>query len=189
MLVRNPVPLELYKTNLNLTIRVGSVLSPSDIDTVLTSDPHVDAVVVTLGTRILNKGAGFDICSAGQRLINESAGRAGIKHMILITSFGVGESKKYFRGMFESFFIGWVLKNLIADKEVQEQLVREDGRFAWTFVRPGGLTNGEKTKIYKVGEELTGGKIARANVAHFVIGLVAEGEKGPWIGKAPTVVA
>jgi putative NADH-flavin reductase len=63
-----------------------------------------------------------------------------------------------------------VLKNVIADKNVQEDLVKASG-LEWTIIRPGGLTNGAKTGTYSFGTEKTikAGQISRADVADFIL--------------------
>jgi uncharacterized protein YbjT (DUF2867 family) len=68
-----------------------------------------------------------------------------------------------------------VLKNVMADKNAQEDLVRQSG-LEYTIVRPGGLSNGAKTGSYTVGTKKTikAGQVSRADVAEFILKEVSD---------------
>jgi putative NADH-flavin reductase len=69
-----------------------------------------------------------------------------------------------------------LLKTIYEDKNRQEAIIRESG-LDWVLVRPGFLTNGQRTGKYRVLTELGGvkaGKISRADVADFMLREAAE---------------
>src|SRR5262249_34299511 len=63
------------------------------------------------------------------------------------------------------------LGRVYADKDVQERIIRRS-RLDWTTVRPTILTNGPKTRSYRVlvdPRDSTSGFISRADVADFLV--------------------
>jgi hypothetical protein len=66
-----------------------------------------------------------------------------------------------------------LLRNVFADKEVQEQVVRES-KLDWVIVRPAVLTNGSRTRVYRSGfdaaDKSIQTEISRADVADFMLG-------------------
>ena len=63
------------------------------------------------------------------------------------------------------------VRTIYEDKNRQEQLVKASG-LDWTIVRPAVLTDGSRTGKYRVLTDLSGvtaGKIARADVADFIL--------------------
>jgi putative NADH-flavin reductase len=79
-----------------------------------------------------------------------------------------------------------VVISAFTDKAVMEELLAA-GDLEWTCVRPGMLTNGAARGTWRVadGGELVGGKIARADVAAFML---VEAAKREWLRKRPTIV-
>jgi hypothetical protein len=104
--------------------------------------------------------------------------------LIAVTSFAVGDSWND-AGYVGKFFFWLFLGRILADKEVQEQKIKEAEGIDWTIVRPGGLTNSEKSGKYRVGEHISGGRIPRADVAEFVL---KEATSSEWKFKTPTIV-
>lgn len=89
-----------------------------------------------------------------------------------------------------SFYIHWVIPSHIADKNIQENSIRsifgKPGTPDYVLLRPGGLTNGAKTtKIFAQGTTninhlesgVGGGRISRADVAHFLLNETLVGPK------------
>jgi uncharacterized protein YbjT (DUF2867 family) len=78
-----------------------------------------------------------------------------------------------------------VLRASMQDKERQEEAVRASG-LDWTIVRPGGLTDEPATGVYTVstGRDVVAGRIARADVADFVLQQLGSVE---YVGQAPAV--
>jgi hypothetical protein len=105
------------------------------------------------------------------------------------------------RGIVESSWTGWVvapiygvisnlnrcynlrliplfLRNVFADKEIQEHMIRESG-LDWVIVRPTALTNGPHTGrclVGSIGHWFFPSKISRADVAEFLLRQVVSNE-------------
>jgi putative NADH-flavin reductase len=96
--------------------------------------------------------------------------RAGVRRLILVSAFGVGESRRD-APLIPRIMYRVLLGDIFADKKAAEDNVRRSN-FDWTFVYPVLLTDGPMTGAYRVGErlELHGlPKISRADVAHFIL--------------------
>jgi hypothetical protein len=141
---------KLFELKLGIYIYVGS-----------------NAVLVSLG-------ATPGICSAAQPLIDRSAikNKETVKRMTVVTSLGVGDSYQDCN-MFTTLIVNVFIRNPIADKNIQEEMLKrdlQDSSIFWTLVRPGGLTDGPMTEKYKFQERgISGGRIPRADVAHFIL--------------------
>jgi len=64
-----------------------------------------------------------------------------------------------------------LLGTIYADKDREEDLIKASNA-DWLIVRPGFLTNGPRTGIYRAITDLSGvtaGKISRADVADFIL--------------------
>jgi uncharacterized protein YbjT (DUF2867 family) len=102
---------------------------------------------------------------------------AGVRRLIVVSSFGVGDSGRD-TWILERVFFALGVWGAYADKDLQEQAVRESG-LDYTIVRPTRLTMGSGTGRYtaRVGPGPVPSPIARAGVArwlcHGVGGLVA----------------
>lgn len=160
-LVRTPAKLTLE--NPQLTIIQGDVLDPQKVQECISG---CDAVICSLGSTSNNPDT---IVSAGTRQIITAMQAAGLRRLIVVTSLGVGDSKDQVPFFFKTL-MQTVLKKSIADKEMQEQLVRESG-LDWIIVRPGGLTDDPPTGDYLFGTDKTimAGQVSRADVADFLL--------------------
>ncbi len=110
--------------------------------------------------------------------------RHGVERLIAVTGIGAGDSVGHGGFLYDRIFNPLLLSTIYADKNREEQLIRESG-LRWTIVRPGFLTNGPLKGSYRATDRLEGvrcGKISRADVAHFILGEAASGE---WEGKTP----
>jgi hypothetical protein len=87
-------------------------------------------------------------------------------------SLGVGDSRGQPGWVFNLFIIPLFLRNVFRDKEVQEQYVKKSD-LDWIIVRPAALTSGPRAGVYRSGfgttDQAIGGKIARADVADFLL--------------------
>jgi uncharacterized protein YbjT (DUF2867 family) len=94
---------------------------------------------------------------------------ACVRQLIVVSSFGVGDSRRD-AGMLERMFFALVVRGTHADKDLQEQAVRESG-LDYTIVRPIRLTMGPGTGRYtaRVGPGPIPSPIARADVARFIL--------------------
>lgn len=146
----------------------------------------VDAVILTLGVprdaRVLKKTTLFS--DATQVLIAQME-KAGVRRLLTVTGFGAGDSADKLstpERLTQKAFLG----RAYADKDLQEQLIRESG-LDWTIARPGILSDNRKSGAYKVlteKAEWRNGLISRADVADFLV-TAAEGPE--MIGKTPAL--
>jgi NAD(P)H-binding len=87
-----------------------------------------------------------------------------------------------------SFNTGWfiylVLNKVIADKNIQEDLVRESG-FDYVIVRPTGLSDKSAEGKYRVGKLNGMGTISRADVAAFVVKCL---DDDTWLNQCPSIM-
>ena len=165
-LVRAPRKLALNHENLHVV--EGNVLEQESVETTLAG---AGAVVCSLGHSDNNPP---DVVSAGTANIIAGMQALAIKRLVVVTSLGVGDSIDQVPFFFKTL-MKTVLRQAMADKEVQEQLVRESG-LDWIIVRPGGLTDEPFTGQYHAGTDksIGAGSVSRANVAHFVLRQVQE---------------
>ena len=94
-----------------------------------------------------------------------------IQRIECITGIGTGDSRGHGGFFYNRVIEPTLLHTIYQDKDRQEELLRASDR-DWIIVRPGQLTNDEATGKYRVSLDLTGvtvGKVARADVARFVL--------------------
>ena len=185
-MARTPEKLEELKSKYpqNLEIVQGDVFNKESvlktIETTENSGP-VDGIVISLGTRPFGK-TNADVCSKGTQVIIEAMKEKDLKRVVCVSSFAVGDSWNdsgfFAKGMFWLF-----LGRVLADKEIQEKELTSSG-LDWTIFRPGGLMNGTFTGKYRVGEHISGGRVARSDVAHAIL---KEFEENTWLKKTPTL--
>ena len=91
--------------------------------------------------------------------------------ILLVTGLGAGDSRGHGGFLYDRILNPLLLGTIYADKDRAEALLAaSDGR--WVIVRPGFLTNTPETGRYRILTDLQGvrcGKIARADVAHFLV--------------------
>jgi putative NADH-flavin reductase len=165
--------------NPNLVIRVGSVLSRSDLDKVVEGQ---DAVINCVGPRPFNNND-IDVCSRSQQFITESMIHHKVRRLIVVSLQGVGDSCR--PGPMQKFFGRLFAGKLLDDKEMQEKLVMKySDQFDWTIIRPGRLFNGRITHKWRINDDLATSKISRANVACFIL---KELKTSSWIKQVLTI--
>ncbi len=105
---------------------------------------------------------------------------AGVRRLIVQSSFGVGDSRRD-AGLLERVFYALLLRGAYADKVLQEQAVRESG-LDYTIVRPTRLTTAAGAGRYtaRVGPGPVPSSIARADVARFILDALGTRE---YVGK------
>jgi putative NADH-flavin reductase len=95
---------------------------------------------------------------------------AGVRRLVLMSAFGVGDSKND-GPLLGRLVACTLLSALFADKLAAENELRAK-QLDWTIVYPVLLTHGPRTGRYRAGEqlELSGlPMISRADVAHFML--------------------
>lgn len=177
--VRDPSKLAIQ--NPKLTVITGDVLKP---DTLLPAVRRQDAIICSLGGGL---GKDDHTVSEGTKNLIEAMHQASVRRLLVVSSLGVGDSYKD-ASLPSKLFIKTFLSGPIADKEVQEQAVRESG-LDWTIVRPTRLTNDPATGKYTVDENMkfsafAAPRIARADVAAFMLDQL---DSNAYVGKAVTI--
>ena len=163
-LVRNPQRLATQHERLRVV--KGDIL---DSDSVALAMVGQDAVCCTIGVKA--PWIRVTVFSEGTRNLLQAMKKTGVKRLICVTGIGAGDSKGHGGFLYDCIFYPLLLKGVYADKDRQESLI-EASDVDWTIVRPGFLTNGPLTKIYRMLTNMTGvtaGGISRADVAHFIL--------------------
>jgi putative NADH-flavin reductase len=110
--------------------------------------------------------------SEGTKNIVRAMEEVGVHRFICESSLGVGDSKGQLGLIYNYFLIPLFIRNIFADKEVQETVIR-NSRLDWVIVRPGALTNGPHTGKYQswLGAPAPAirRKISRSDVADFML--------------------
>jgi len=112
------------------------------------------------------------VCEVGTRHIIGAMQAASIDRLVVVTAFGVGDTRSRLPFAFKLFY-RTVLREHMADKEKQEALVKAS-RLDWTLVQPVGLTNGPPTGTWlaDTAGTIRHQQISRADVAAFLVTLV-----------------
>jgi putative NADH-flavin reductase len=112
------------------------------------------------------------ILSDGTRNIVRAMEKSGVKRFVCQSSLGVADSRGRLGFLYNFFLIPLFLRNLFADKALQERVIQESG-LEWVIVRPTALTNGPCKGTYRVGSSighwLFPSKISRADTAEFLL--------------------
>jgi uncharacterized protein YbjT (DUF2867 family) len=144
----------------------GDVFDQSSLDAAADGQ---DAAVVILGLPSAALRKPTNVYSQGTRNLMTALRGANVRPLIVVSSFGVGDSRRDAR-LLERAFFSLVLRGAYADKELQEQAVRESG-LDFTIVRPTRFTTAAGLGRYtvKVGPGPVPSPIARADVARFIL--------------------
>lgn len=110
--------------------------------------------------------------SDGTRNIVQAMQKHGVKRFVCETSLGIGDSKGRLGFFYTFLLIPLLLRNVFADKEVQERIIQVS-LLDWVIVRPAALTNGPRKGVHQVGMTIGHwfftAKISRADVADFML--------------------
>jgi uncharacterized protein YbjT (DUF2867 family) len=175
-LARRPETLE---TNPGLIAIGGDALNKADVARALAG---ADAAIVTLGNSqnpfAIMMGAKrhtpANVCEIGTRNVIEAMRAAGARRLLAVTAFGVGDTRALPSGMTKLFF-RLVLKEHMADKEMQETMVKASG-LDWTLVQPVALTDRPATGQWLASDEgrIRKTEVSRSDVASFLVGELVE---------------
>lgn len=165
ILVRNPE--KVLTVHPNLQVIKGNVLNNTKVEQAVNGQ---DAVISSLGhKRFFIK---TNILSEGTNNIIAAMENQNVKRFICITTLGINDSRFKLGLYYTLFTIPIILFFYFWDKAKQEKLIMKCN-LDWTIVRPGQLTNGKYSAIYKHGSEVGNyiitKTISRANVAHFIL--------------------
>ena len=142
-----------------------------------------DAVVSALGRR--NSFRSDGLISRSMQAIAPAMESAGVRRLILVSAFGVGESHRE-APIIPRLMYCTLLRDIFADKKEAEDALRRSA-LDWTILYPVLLTNGPLTAQYRAAErlDLRGmPTISRADVAHFALGEI---EKRAFVRKVAVI--
>ncbi len=162
--VRNPQRLQM--NNDNLKVIKGDILDKESVEEGVEGQ---EAVCITIGINPTLKPV--EVFSRGTSLVIEAMKKYSCRRLICVTGIGAGDSRNHGGFFYDRIINPLLLKNLYADKDRQETIIRNSG-LEWLIVRPGFLTNGPRTGHYRVINDLRGikaKKISRADVADFMV--------------------
>jgi putative NADH-flavin reductase len=177
--VRNPQTLSISDDRLRVVVGDTTRDEPKIAEALRGQD----AVVSALGRR--STFSSDHLIERSMRAIVPAMERAGVRRLILMSAFGVGESRRD-APLIPRIMYRLLLRDIFADKKAGEEHVK-GSTLDWTIVYPVLLTDGPLTGSYRSGErlELRGmPKIARADVAHFIL---TEIENGAFVRKVAVV--
>jgi uncharacterized protein YbjT (DUF2867 family) len=144
-----------------------------------------DAVISALGT-----GMGFskvDLLAVATRALVTAMTRNGVRRLVCISALGVGDSRGHGGFVFDRLFLPLLLSHAYKDKDRQEATIRASS-LDWVVVRPGMLTNDAALGNVRAVTDLAGvngGKIARADVARFVVEQLTT---DTWLRRTPVLI-
>lgn len=144
-----------------------------------------DAVISTLGT-----GMGFrsvNLLTVATQALVTAMTRNGVRRLVCISALGVGDSRGHGGFVFDRLFQPLLLSHAYKDKDGQESAIRASS-LDWVVVRPAMLTDDPaRGKVRAVTNlaGVNGGKIARADVARFVVEQLAV---DTWLRQTPVLM-
>ena len=127
-----------------------------------------DAVISALG-----RGLSFKSEHLMERSVPEilsSMKTAGVRRMVFMSAWGVGDTKQD-APLLPKIFFNTLLRGIYADKLAGDKLIRKSD-LDWTIVLPTKLDDGPLTRNYRTGERLPMKgmpSISRADTAHFIL--------------------
>ena len=163
-LLRDPGKVALEHARLH-KVR-GDIGNPADVRTALNGQDAVCACVGVNPTR-----GPVELFSLGARNVLAALQDALATKYVAVTGVGAGESRGHGGFFYDRIFQPLLLGTIYADKDREEQLIKASAA-DWLIVRPGRLTNGPRTGVYRAITDLSGvtaGKISRADVADFIL--------------------
>lgn len=111
----------------------------------------------------------LDVRSAGTRIVVDAMREAGVKKLIVQTSYGVGDSRGRLPLKWKTIF-ALLLKPQIEDTELQESIVKASG-LDWVLVQPVGLTdddNADEKPFVSTEADAREMRISRRSVARWI---------------------
>ncbi len=165
--VRDPTKISIESPKLNVV--QGDVMDEASVRAVF--DGH-DTVLCCLGTAPNKVGT---VRSDGTANILRAMEQTGTRRIIVQTTLGFGDSVEALDQtpwIFKYIIVPFLLKKTFEDHERQEETVRRSP-LDWIIVRPGGLTDQERTGQYRHGfaydDKTIKSSISRADVADFML--------------------
>ena len=147
----------------------GDARDPGAVETTIAG---TDVVFSALGADGLGE---TDVYSRATSNAIAAMHRNHITRLLVVSSAGV-EDDPNMNGFARRFVMPFLLKRVLADMRVmEEQIVASD--LVWTIVRPGRLTDGPRSGLYRANDRFVperGREISRADVADFMYRVVVD---------------
>lgn len=168
-ILRNPANLGI--TDPNLIVAKGDIMKPETLEKHL---ENKDAVISAIGKSSMKDTR---LYSRGNENLLLAMKKAGTTRVFFISASGldVNPSHNFFIRLITKYVLQKILKNMYADLERMEKIIKESDR-NWTIMRPPQLTNAPLTGRYRFainGFLKNGLKISRADLAYFMIDNIA----------------
>ena len=179
-LARHPERLTIQ--NEHLLAVPGNVLNEPSLEQAMTGQ---DAVICALGLSLADSRKPTTVYSTGTRNIITAMDKKGIRRLVCITGIGSGDSRGHGGFFYDRIFLPLILNQGYLDKTRQEEEIKQSD-LDWVIVRPAQLTNGPARGTYRalLDGNYTAKKIARADVAAFVLGLLTSDQ---YLKKTPVI--
>jgi uncharacterized protein YbjT (DUF2867 family) len=176
-----------------LKVVAGDAFDPESVREAVAGS---EAVISVLGSRQPSNplyphrpGDPDGVASAGSENIVAAMKEHGLRRFVCQTAWGVGESRRnpgFAGAFFMRVLVPPLLRDEYADKEAQEEVVRESD-LDWIIVRPMILTNGPWTNQYRAEVDLKPGRrpyISRADVGAFLMSQLTDNK---FVRDAPAI--
>ncbi len=156
-LLRQPQP---AITALGIETRSGDAMNPDDLTQAM-AGTTIETVITTIGGMSPDQVRSDFV---GNRNLIDAAVAAGVKHFILITSLGTGDSAI---ALPEAAL--QTLSAVLKEKDLAEQYLIASG-LTYTIIRPGGLKSEPATgNGVLISDPSVGGLIHRSDVAELIV--------------------
>ena len=176
---RNPEKLD--RKHEKLQIAKGDVMDFALVERAIQGQ---DAVLCTLGLPPMNKKT---LRATGTKNIIRAMEKTGVKRFVCQSALGVGDSRDILPFHYKYPIVPLMLRRVFADHEIQENYIKKNP-LDWIIVRPGTLTDGERTGAYLHGVtsdwKAVTAKISRADTADFMLKQLEDNNylhKTPWV--------
>lgn len=146
-----------------------------------------DAVVSALGTPV-SPFREVTLLSTATRALVQAMKAEHVPRLVAITGIGAGDSRGHGGFLFDKLIFPLLLKNVYADKDRQEAIVRDSDR-DWVLVRPSVLNDKPGRGTVHALTDLSGfhgGTISREDVARFVLDQLRSNE---WLHRSPLITS
>jgi len=161
---RNPAKLALKHANLKVV--QGDVMNFTSVEDAIQGQ---EVVLCTLGLPASIKNM---MRADGTKNIIRAMDKVGVRRFICQTSLGYGDSRNILPFHMKYIIVPFILRHAFLDHEAQENFIKQS-QLDWIIVRPGNLTNGNRSGVYRHGSAVTKKavklKISRADVADFML--------------------
>ncbi len=144
-----------------------------------------DGVISALGTG-MSPFREVTLLSTATRSLVAAMTRNGVRRLICITGLGAGDSRGHGGFLYDRLILPLLLRNVYEDKDRQEDAIRASS-LDWVIVRPVMLTDEPARGTVRAVTDLAGvhgGKIARADVARFVVDQLTD---DTWLRRTPLI--